>query len=491
MTNRDVLVQLSFGGRVAEEEAVELSRYFVQTDQWKRVFEGQVDVVLGPKGSGKSAIYQSILDRRQTLELDGIRLIEAQNPFDDAAFRKFAPESDAEFRNVWKLYFLCLLARSFERAGIENRQARAVRSALEELKLIPTRKSRMVVRWLIALPRLIERVLNADALEGGVKFNEVTGGLEGITAKIVLEETSKLEGNSFISVDSLVELADSAFSQAGIKPWILLDRLDAAFPPERLEKPALRGLFRVYVDTIRLKAIRFKIFLRNDIWEHVADKEPLREASHITRQTTLSWTGNDLLNLIINRALNNPRIVERYGVVPEDVKLDLRKQLSLFYDIFPGSIRSIPTFDWILLHTADATGTAMPREVIHLLNEARNREMRMVEIGSARPGRSELFDPGAIEDALEDISEDRFRKTLCLEFPDLQMYMERLRGGRKSYTAAELVSIWSLENTEAAKIANSLVEIGFFSQNDANGVAIFTIPLLYCAALGVQEGQAS
>jgi ABC-type lipoprotein export system ATPase subunit len=31
-------------------------QYFVETDQWKRLLRGEVDIVYGPKGSGKSAL---------------------------------------------------------------------------------------------------------------------------------------------------------------------------------------------------------------------------------------------------------------------------------------------------------------------------------------------------------------------------------------------------------------------------------------------------
>src|SRR5207244_2703977 len=57
MTKREVLQATSFGKQVSEQEVEELSSYFVETEQWRRVFAGEVDVVYGAKGSGKSAIY--------------------------------------------------------------------------------------------------------------------------------------------------------------------------------------------------------------------------------------------------------------------------------------------------------------------------------------------------------------------------------------------------------------------------------------------------
>ena len=79
MNKVDVLRQIRFGERIAEEELDELEKYFVATDQWTRVFEGEVDVIYGAKGSGKSAIY-ALIDKRQNDLFDrGILVQGAEN----------------------------------------------------------------------------------------------------------------------------------------------------------------------------------------------------------------------------------------------------------------------------------------------------------------------------------------------------------------------------------------------------------------------------
>jgi hypothetical protein len=54
MSKQEVLASSSFGQRVAEEEGRELSAYFVETDQWNRVFSGDVDVIYGLEGLGRA-----------------------------------------------------------------------------------------------------------------------------------------------------------------------------------------------------------------------------------------------------------------------------------------------------------------------------------------------------------------------------------------------------------------------------------------------------
>lgn len=45
---------INFGGYVAEDED-NLSSYFKKTNTWQGLTEGNLDIILGQKGSGKSA----------------------------------------------------------------------------------------------------------------------------------------------------------------------------------------------------------------------------------------------------------------------------------------------------------------------------------------------------------------------------------------------------------------------------------------------------
>ena len=62
-----VLSGLSLGSRVAEDEVDKLTSYFVETDQWRRVKDGDIDIVFGAKGSGKSALHATLRARADAL----------------------------------------------------------------------------------------------------------------------------------------------------------------------------------------------------------------------------------------------------------------------------------------------------------------------------------------------------------------------------------------------------------------------------------------
>lgn len=66
VTKHEVVKTVSFGARVAEEERADLASYFVETEQWRRVWAGTVDVVFAPKGGARARSTQCLFRARAT-----------------------------------------------------------------------------------------------------------------------------------------------------------------------------------------------------------------------------------------------------------------------------------------------------------------------------------------------------------------------------------------------------------------------------------------
>ena len=119
---QSVLRTLSFGQRIAEEERDYLANDFVETDQWRRMYSGDVDIVYGAKGSGECPEFHFSID--QTLSNDpDIRLITGENPRGTPVFRDLTtepPASEREFVALWKLYILSLLGREVLRLDLNS-----------------------------------------------------------------------------------------------------------------------------------------------------------------------------------------------------------------------------------------------------------------------------------------------------------------------------------------------------------------------------------
>jgi len=293
---REILQATTFGKPTAEEEGNNLCAYFVETDQWQRIFAGDIDIVYGSKGSGKSAFYALLLDRTSELFDRGIIGIAAENPRGAVAFRDLVasqPVDESEFRNLWKLFFLVLIAHTLKDYGISSSRLKQIINPLEDAHLFPRNVTlRGVLRTVFSYVRRLTLEAEIDA----------TSSLPTWRIRF-LEPSSKEESLGCVSVDHLLELTNEVLEESGFKVWLLLDRLDVAFAesPE-LERSALRALFRVYLDLQKFDSIALKIFLRTDIWKNIT-KDGFREASHIVNHMTISWDEASLLNLVVRRAM--------------------------------------------------------------------------------------------------------------------------------------------------------------------------------------------
>jgi hypothetical protein len=106
VNKREILTSSTFGQPIAEDEADDLNSYFVETDQWRRVFSGEIDIVYGPKGSGKSALYSLLRKKQEELLGRGIIPAAGESIRGTPVFADLVadpPASEEEFRALWKL----------------------------------------------------------------------------------------------------------------------------------------------------------------------------------------------------------------------------------------------------------------------------------------------------------------------------------------------------------------------------------------------------
>lgn len=495
MTTLEVLKQITFGQRVAEEEPELLEKYFVETDHWQRLFSDAVDVVYGPKGSGKSALYSMLVGRKTELFDRRILIAAAENPRGATAFRALVadpPASEREFIALWKLYTACLVSATLDDYGISGEQAKELRDCLRESGLLPRQKSLQGV--LVSVFDYVKRLLRPEAVESSLKLDPASQMPSGITAKIIFGEPSiKQAAEGKVSVDRLLELGDEALAGAGYKLWVLLDRLDVAFSesPE-LEQNALRALFHVYLDLRSLNNFRLKIFLRTDIWQRITTVG-FREASHITRHLTIEWNKSSIRNLIIRRVIQNDVIIDHYRENKEAVLVSVESQEKFFYRLFPGQVdvgsRKPSSFDWMLSRTWDGSRQVAPREIIHLLNALRDAQVRHLEVGESTPEEGRLFSRAVFKDALPVVSKARLEQTLYAEYPEFREYIEKLRGEKTQYLAGSLAKIWNLSADATMKVVRDFCMIGFFEQRGEKENPIFWVPILYRDALDLVQGS--
>lgn len=499
MNKREVLEQSTFGRRVAEEESDVLSSYFVRTEQWKKLQAGDIDIVYGPKGSGKSALYSLLTREFQKLRLERrIVGIPAENPRGTPAFRDLVddpPASEEEFRYLWKFYFLSILAEyvryQCKGAGTHDKDVEEVIGTLVNAGLMRPEQS---FDLKAALKRVLEFIRTRPVtLEGTVK-PDFAGNPE-VGGRITFgEPTNEERKNGYVSSDEVLRRLTAFLERQNITVWLMLDRLDVAFTESTLlEKRGLRALFRTYLDLLAHNRIGIKIFLRDDIWRRIVE-EGFREASHITRSMTIEWDQKSLLNLIVRRALHNSSICGFYTVDPEEILNDATKQNEFFYRMFPDQVdvgqRQTNTLDWMLSRVADGTQEPAPRELIHLLQVARDAQLRAYELGGDEPQGDALIGRAAIKESLPEVSKVRFDQTLCAEFPTLRNSWLKMENSKSAHTLDSFSRLMGLSTEKGLAIAEQMVEAGFFVKKVEKGETIYWVPFVYRDALKMVQGKA-
>lgn len=493
MEYQRVVQGISLGSRVAEEEKDALSKYFVETENWRKVYQGESDIVFAPKGGGKSAIYSMLMVRQDEFFDRGIVLVTAENPTGGTAFDAVDRKGDTseyEFNGMWKLYFVTLVAKTLIEYDVKSSSSKELLARLNNADLLPTAKTplgSLVGKALDYVKRLVKA---RKSYEASLAVDPSTG-IPIATSKITFSEPSPDERKSgSYPVSELFDLAEEALNEAEVEVWILLDRLDILFSDSpALEGNALRALFRVYNDLNPYHKISLKIFLRSDIWEDIT-RDGFREASHITRDLRIEWNESTLMRLTVQRLLQSQAVRDFYDVDRERVLADKDEQEKFFYRVYPRQVdqgsKKPATFEWCLTRTQDGAKKNAPRELIHLLSETRSMQLNRFEIGEGHPEGSVAFDPQALKDALPAVSQARLTQTLYAEHPSLRSYMEALREQKTRHNRVSLSRVWNTSVSDAEQVAEELVSIGFFEPRQED----YWVPFMYRPALEMVQGSA-
>lgn len=484
-------VEITFGDRVAENESTHLANYFMKTAEWKEVRKGAADVVFGSKGAGKSALYTLLVAETAGLAREGVTLLSAEKPKGKTVFseiRNIPPTSESEFVTLWKIYVAQLIVQHLVKIGKCTGAAYQVKEKLVEAGLIEEQAT--LKRMVNSAMEFARRLMKIESLEGGGSLIDFS-----VTGKITFQTPNREKRErGFLSIDELLEKLNLHLEEYELSFWILFDRLDVAFDEDqKLEENALRALFKAYRDIEDLEAISLKIFLRDDIWKRITD-EGFRESSHITRTTSIKWSAQSLLNMIVLRLIQNPSVVSKYEVNVELVEQSHEEQRSLYYKIFPEQVdvgeKQSDTFDWIFNRAKDGFGNAAPREIIHFHNEVAIKEKSLRSIGATKVEEPNLFSRQAIKAATYEVSKVKIEQNLFAENARLKPFILKLDGNKAEHNIETLTQLWGVTEIEAKGISTELVGIGFFEQPAAREEGIFKIPFIYRPYLKITQGKA-
>ena len=95
----EILKNLDFGKSVAEFDE-DLRRYFVDTHIYTELMNGEVDIIGGDKGTGKSALYIQLSNNQRHIKSGSVAVINAFNPTGDPTFRTLVHNPPKEVSTV-------------------------------------------------------------------------------------------------------------------------------------------------------------------------------------------------------------------------------------------------------------------------------------------------------------------------------------------------------------------------------------------------------
>ena len=447
-----VLNELNFSKGTAEYEQHFLET-FVEAGSTSKALAISTPLVLGRKGSGKTAIFRRLLEGDETASL----AITAPAPL-----RKNRPwilseegfsEVDAMLNGTnatWSRFWvlLCCIACHYREQSSIPPDAHASIRAL--------------------LPDRLESELEALSL---------------IDTLLRVEKISLLANDWF-------ERVDRAIGQ----PLILLfDALDTGFGNGEVQRQrrreAIEGLCALLIQQSENTNLKFKIVLREDIWKGLR----FENKSHLYgRYVTLDWHDqSEFYKIVIKHALKSSSFAETLRA--SDKTIDSAnvdrwssKEVDISWNLLVGQRmrggRTAFTKNWVWNRLADANADHSPRYLLQMFTEVtsweRNEQARS-------PYDRSVIRPRALIQSLPNVS-DQALNALKEEYRELEPLFNKLQAiGRTPVASEELGGL-----TEEVALAREVGLLGVYEGSEEE-VERYRVPEIYRYALGMtRKGQA-
>lgn len=321
------LEDINLGNSAAENEARRLADYFISTPAYKQTIGGQARIVIGRKGSGKTAIFAMA---QVALQQGRSSTVLALKP-DGYQLRKFKDRlvfllKDGTKEHTIAAFWEYLLLLEICNACINDDARYLGRDHLVTEKLPPLRQkyandpliqegdfSERIGRLLESIDERLETVTLED---GYLSRADITGLLYrhdiGNLRSDVIDYLSVKD-----SLSILVDNIDKSWDAKGVSDDDILMIRSLLEAGRKLE----RSLAKIEVQSF------ITIFLRNDVYELLLDQTPDRGKEG---KVAIDWTDREFLKGILRRRLSA-----------------IRPELN-WSDIAVSHVDGSGSFDWIL-----------------------------------------------------------------------------------------------------------------------------------------------
>lgn len=490
MDRLKILSNFSFG-RVDAETDDKLVNCFIGTDLLKYALSPQHTLLLGGKGSGKSAIFKILSQEADRL-----------NPFISFSFnelfripayglnsdeyltypeiKEINPQTIEDFKYFWQLYFSLKSSFSIVTSNYLNSVLSKSNSCdlrlyykfllklLDDIGLLKKhqQKSKSVLEF-------IKRLLKTNKLS--TDYN--TQFRRNLNVNLILDK-----------IDKILKITNSYL-------WILVDQIDLLYLDDLNKRnKAITALIQLIIEySNRFSNINFKIFLRSDIYKEL---NIINKSHLVSNSIELIWTEDLILRLILARAIFD-RSVKQYCEEKLNESIDINKVitgnynflLKLFYTIFQNKTSDgySNLHKWIIRKLTDGLGKIYPREFIHLANlaVAVQKELYKTKLQDG----NYLISEKAVKAAFKSVSKYRCETFLYSEFPHLTKHLNRISAfGYDRIKKEEMFKLFEDCEPSGLDAVRAFYDAGLFKKSSTKSIDNaneYIIPDLYRYGLGL------
>ena len=276
------LAELRFGAEEAERDDL-LDASFVGRHSLDRILGQRRSIVIGDRGSGKSAIFRKLAEKQS---VEALPIANTGDLLHRIVDKDAWLDADA-LRAAWLVVIAAVVASTVpgDAPKALRRNATDLRAALG-LPTDPPGRTRRAMR-------AAARILAGTTLKLGV-------GPVNFEAKL---PAGTRPSGSVLDVESLLQETDQLLKRSARRVVVLLDRIDETFKYDRSRQEAVvQALLQAEARLFRLDSIELVVFLRTDLFElyDIQEKNKL-----VSRSLALEWSEEDWLRVLILRVFAN------------------------------------------------------------------------------------------------------------------------------------------------------------------------------------------
>ncbi len=437
-----LLERIDLGDVAAENEIKALTTYFVKTPQFQQARQGHARLVIGRKGTGKTALFYGI---RSQFSPKGDKLILDLKPegHQFVRLREIVLKKLSEGLQLHTLtaFWHYLLLLEITKKIIDKEQYAAYQKPdllkrFNELESLYEEQLKaggdFSERLMTLVDRIIERFPDKDPKS--IRTLDITNA-------IYLTDINKLSRL----------LLDHLQNYDGV--WILFDNLDKGFPSHGLQKPdvliirCLLEATRKLQQTMQTHNIECvtTVFIRKDVYDHLVDFTPDRgKESYVN----LEWSDIELIKELLLRRI-------RYQV-PE-LKGSFEDVWSRLFDPHVGGENS---FNFLLSRTF-----LRPRDI---LNIVRKCMQIAVSRGHSRVQQEDMIVAEA-QFSVDMLDELRYEiRDVFPELPDFALSFLNVKEPLSSKEVDERLKDAGVPDNQLAKVKGILLWFSFLGLHLGN-----------------------